>query len=324
MTKRTAMRSYKKRRTLRKMKRTMRRKLQQRGGSPEGDLIMLILIIIPKITPLILQNFKIFYDILILIIQLSNGRVPSSNGYGYGYGDGTILGQGSRMGGSRRAKRKIQNQKGGIFKDRIIELVSRLNELKTKMTNDDAKNIIQYFINKFSTLPEPQQQQPVQKEQLQPVENLEELLNQAASTQAVPVAELTSGSLLERFNPMNKIKAITDKIKDIILASIDKVQNQYTKIMDTMIDRIRQRTRQILTADEINDINKLKTMILEEMKQKVSNGKDVITEIGEQVKSYINETASNLLSMGRDAATKLWNRSSPPPPEIINPLRNND
>ena len=36
--------------------------------------------------------------------------------------------------------------------------------------------ICQYFIDKFSILPEPQQQ-PVQKEQLQPVENLEELLN---------------------------------------------------------------------------------------------------------------------------------------------------
>ena len=291
MTKRIAMRSYKKRRTLRKMKRTtMRRKLQQRGGSPEEDLIKLIL---TKITPLILQNFKIFYDILILIIQLSNGRVPSSNGYGYGYGDGTILGQGSRMGGSRRAKKKIQNQKGGTFKDVIIKLVSKLTELRDNMTDKNAKNIIQYFIDKFSILPEPQQQ-PVQKEQLQPVENLEELLNDAVSTQDVPVAELTSGSPLNRFNLKDKITAITDKIKAIILASIVKVQNEYTNIMDTMIHTMIDRTRQILNEDEINKINELKTMILDEMKNKVINGEDVIRVIWEQVNQFVTQGADRV------------------------------
>lgn len=294
-------RSYKKRRTIRKLKTTLRRKIQRGGGNPEEDLIKLILRIIPKLAPILLSNFNIFYDILKLIIQLSNGNMRY-------------------RGGSRMGEMNTLNQKGGGgFEEVKANLLDKLKALRKNMTNTKAQIIIDYFINKFQSLPEPKplaQSQPQTPSQL-PAINTEELLKEVVKTKAAGVdarpSFVPSGSsgFLSGFSKSKILVSglSPDKIKDIIKKSYSDVQTKFISIIDTLISNIRAKTKNILTEDDINKIIELKNAIFQDMFSKFDDSKNIVGVIQSVMREQLADVSKRVLS--NPTVQSLWSKVGP-------------
>lgn len=307
-------RSYKKRRTIRKLKTTLRRKIQQGGGNPEEDLIKLILRIIPKLAPILLANFNIFYDILKLINQLSNGNMT-------GFG-----------GGSRMGEMNTLNQKGGGFYEVKANLLDKLKALRKNMTNTKAQSIIDYFIKKFNSLPEPKpldQSQPQTPSQL-PAINTEKLLGEVVKTKAagvdarpsfVPPGPSRLSRLSEYLPQFVKSKNLVsglkpDKIKDIIKKSYSDVQTKFISIIDTLISNIRAKTKNILTEDDINKIIELKNAIFQDMFSKFNDSKNIVGVIQSVMREQLADVSQQLKVVGQKiwsnpTAQSLWSKVGP-------------
>jgi len=121
MTKRTAMRSYKKRRTLRKMKRTMRRKLQ-RGGGPES-LVIIVFLAIASSNPL----FRMILDIILPLL-----------------GSNMISGGGN----------KFRQSGGGRFSDALIKFNEYVQANSDGTFSDEDKQIIAECVTTLTANPE--------------------------------------------------------------------------------------------------------------------------------------------------------------------------
>ena len=115
-------RASKKRRTIRKLKRTLRRKMQRGGGLAEDAIIQIMLQLAPQVIPIILSLIKLGnVELLMSIIKLLSGNQPN-------------IGPGG-IGGSKSNNRQLQ--RGGGLKENVLK---KLDGLADKF--QDKPNVV--------------------------------------------------------------------------------------------------------------------------------------------------------------------------------------
>lgn len=130
-------RASKKRRTIRKLKRTLRRKIQ-RGGLGEDVIIQIMLQLAPQVIPIILSLIKLGnVELLISIIKLLSGNQPN-------------IGPGG-IGGSKSNNRQLQ--RGGGLKEIVL---GKLDGIAGNFTDKpDVLDCIGKIKDRINKQPEP-------------------------------------------------------------------------------------------------------------------------------------------------------------------------
>ena len=134
-------RAYKKRRTIRKLKTTLRRKIQSGGGMSEDVIIQIMLQLAPQVIPVILSLINLGnVELLMSIIKLLSGNQQSIRVGGMEW-----------SGGSKSNNRQLQ--RGGGLKENVLK---KLDELAIKFHDKpDVVACIKIIKARIEKEPEP-------------------------------------------------------------------------------------------------------------------------------------------------------------------------
>lgn len=269
MTKRTAMRSYKKRRTLRKMKRTMRRKLQ-RGGGTESFVVIIFLAIASTYPP-----FRMIINIFLLF-----------------FGSKTIS-----IGGGK----KFRQSGGGRFSDALIKFDDYVQANSDGTFTDDDKKNIKKCVKELTADP------VALDNDLAAPESPNAAVNAAADAFPTPkLTELTSEGMKNYILGIKEkiIKYINAKL-DAKGITEDK-RECMNKIIDICIRVLFDKISKLDLTRVISDNYKqLSTAIEEAGKEKFGQ----FAEKGKGMLSAFSKSdgAQSALSLGRDVMGKMTN-----------------
>lgn len=233
-------RLYKKRRTIRKLKTTLRRKIQRGGVTPEEELIRLVIKMSPSILKLVLGNIEPFVRICVLLARMSQmgGRISKSSRL---YQTGGALSQ--------------------SMKDELIQKLSQLKQSfhdKQKMDVVGCIEMIQNKVNTAKTADTAENVAPSNVVENVPTVEAELLQNQnpqADASQPAGRDELTQNtpqapqlSMIEKFKNFKQV--IRDKVKQKIESNVTKLQS-------------------ILTGQEYRCLLTIKNAVLEDFLDKI-------------------------------------------------------
>ena len=237
-------RAYKKRRTIRKLKTTLRRKLQ-RGGvvSPEAELIKMILGLLPKIVPVVFENLDVFIKILTI-----------------------ILGSGVRiMGGGSKFSREQRG--GGLSALAKTQLLEQLNNLQVSFQSDpELSKCIADLITKYNAQPVDASADTSSIEGApQNIINPEQLLkSELESELESEIAETPTGNEIHPPTPESTI----EKIKRILTKSITGIKSKIDSQMEALFQNIKAKSG--MNDEDMECLRKIKVAILADMSGKVS------------------------------------------------------
>lgn len=193
-------RSYKKRGTIRKLKTTLRRKIQRGGVTPEEDLIRLVIKMSPGILKLVLGNIEPFVRICVLLATMS-----------------------SQMGGRSSKSSRLYQTGGALSQNVKDELIQKLSELKQSFTEKQRMDVvacIEKIENKVNTEKTSAENMPVT-----PTPTVEDELtsqDQAPAEASQPAIQSTS-----MFEKLTKFKqVISEKVKQKIETKVTNLQNR--------------------------------------------------------------------------------------------------
>ena len=247
-------RAYKKRRTIRRLRNTIRRKIQ-RGGGPEQELFNILFPLITKLAPgvftLVMKNLGPFLQIFIL------------------------LGTAARGGSKNRS-----NQRGGALglsqgtKDRLINI---LNNLKVNFEgNTEVIGCIDTLIAKF-TAEEVDPNAPEPSSETAAVATFDPLKLQA-DLDEVPVTEAASPQPNEQ--PLDKFKRIfNDKVIGSLDRKIASVSSKFTPEEKTCLNTLKEAVLNDVVSSirtKIDDLKKNKKFLSEMAKNTLTAGKDAL------------------------------------------------
>ena len=258
-------RAYKKRRTIRKLRNTIRRKIQRGGVSPEeARMIKLMLELAPKVIPIILSLINLGnVELLMSIIKLLSGSGP-------------------RMGGGLNKRQKQRG--GGGLKDQVL---IKLDELTLKFAgNEPVLNCIDTIRAKISSVPIEVTQATYSTSELESLkkdlENQTPLSTDSFSIEAAPVAPVAPVAQQTEASP--QIEAAKLKIHEKIVAFFnERIKNTITAKIDTKIDNLREKV-----GDDVIDCLKiLKTAIVNDLAEQLRQRKD-------QIKDYVIKTLNSV------------------------------
>lgn len=263
-------RAYKKRRTIRRLRNTIRRKIQ-RGGTPEEDLIKLILKLLPGIIDLAFKNVGVLFQILTL---LSGSGVRFS---------GTVM----RLRGGSRFRREQRG--GGIPAGVKADLLAQLKELKSSFgTNPDVIKCIDSLITKINA---------------ETVDSTVSSADQAAATAASDdiIGSLTSEITQitpEQIKPIEG-EPLIPKIKRVLNEKLDIIKGKITGMIDIMVTNIKEKSG--LDDADIECLKKLKTAILggllDDIIKKIPKTPDfsgVAAEAGAKINATFDKASTGL------------------------------
>jgi hypothetical protein len=189
-------RSYKKRGTIRKLKTTLRRKIQRGGVTPEEELIHLVIKMSPGILKLVLGNIEPFVRICVLLATMS-----------------------SQMGGRSSKSSRLYQTGGALSQNVKDELIQKLSELKQSFTEKQRMDVvacIEKIENKVNTEKTSAENMPVT-----PTPTVEDELTSQDQAPA-PAPDIQSTSMFE----LTKFKqVIGDKVKQKIESKVTKLQS---------------------------------------------------------------------------------------------------
>lgn len=232
-------RAYKKRRTIRKLKMTLRRKIQRGGGgSPEAELIKMILGLLPVILPVVLKNLDVFIKILTI-----------------------ILGSGVRImvGGSKFSR---EQRGGGLSAVAKQQLLTELGKLKESFQADPAATACIYrFITKYTAEPvdttsslsidgDPQNE-------INPAQLLTSELQQPPAVETPNVNEI----------PVQSTESTMEKIKRILTERINGIRPKIDSQLEGLFQKIKAKSG--MDDADIACLETLKVAILDDMSGKV-------------------------------------------------------
>jgi hypothetical protein len=204
-------RAYKKRRTIRKLKMTMRRKMRMVGGAtPEEELIKqlfpLIQQVLPDIFGVFMKNLGPFLQIIML-----------------------LAGAGMKMGGS---KKRSTQRGGGLSQGTKDRLISKLKTLKTnfeaKEGKEDVVACIDVFINKFeaeqvdSSAPPPPETENI---------TIDSIKNEIAIAPVVPAPDVSKP----------EVPATTDESKFVVFKRL--FSEKVNGLLNRKIESVRSKSR---------------------------------------------------------------------------------
>lgn len=286
-------RASKKRRTIRKLKRTLRRKIQ-RGGLGEDVIIKLMLQLAPQVIPVILSLINLGnVELIISIVNLLSGNQPS-----IGPGGMVRSGWSGWSGGSKSNNRQLQRGGGGL-KEHVL---GKLNELAIKFeSRPDVVACINIIKTRIEKVPEP----------VAPATATAQAVDSSAELASL-TTELTTNT---NITPADK-EAVDMKTQDTALKAL--VEKDHSITSDTPVDA--HLPQAVEEAAKTSIINKMITFFNERIKSKItakldgmiSNfrgkiGEDVIPciqtlktaiveDIVTQIKSNVSEISSRILS----------------------------
>lgn len=238
-------RAYKKRRTIRKLKMTLRRKIQRGGGgSPEAELIKMILGLLPVILPVVLKNLDVFIKILTI-----------------------ILGSGVRiMGGGSKFSREQRG--GGLSAVAKQQLLTELGKLKESFQADPAATAcIDRFITKYSAEPVDTSSSPsiegASQNEINPAQLLTSELQ--SELQQPPAVETPNVNEI----PVQSTESTIEKIKRIITERINGIRPKIDSQIEGLFQKIKAKSG--MDDADIACLETLKVAILDDMSGKVSD-----------------------------------------------------
>ena len=235
-------RAYKKRRTIRKLKTTLRRKIQRGGGgSPEVELIKLILGLLPTILPVVFKNLDVFINILIIISESGVVR---------------ITGGGSKFSREQRG--------GGLSSVARTQLLEQLNKLQESFRAEpEVSKCIADFITKYNAQPVDDTSVDTSSIEGAPqnIINPEQLLKSELESE---IAETPSVNEIPPPTPESTI----EKIKRILTKSINGIKSKIDSQMEALFQKIRAKSG--MNDADIECLRKIKVAILADMSGKVS------------------------------------------------------
>jgi hypothetical protein len=204
-------RAYKKRRTIRKLKMTMRRKMRMVGGAtPEEELIKqlfpLIQQVLPDIFGVFMKNLGPFLQIIML-----------------------LAGAGMKMGGS---KKRSTQRGGGLSQGTKDRLISKLKTLKTnfeaKEGKEDVVACIDVFINKFeaeqvdSSAPPPPETENI---------TIDSIKNEIAIAPVVPAPDVSKPEVPATTDESKFVvfkRLFSEKVNGLLNRKIESVRSKFT------------------------------------------------------------------------------------------------
>ena len=193
-------RAYKKRRTIRKLKTTLRRKIQRGGGTQEEKLIKLIMKLLPLVLPVVLANLNVFIKILSI-----------------------ILGSGVIRGGSKFSR----EQRGGGRLSAVAkqQLLAELGKLKESFKYDSAvSNCIDRFITKY-------QAELVDTTSSPSIEEVPQIVDPALLLESELNSEIQQTSAVA--------ETTIDKIKRIITKGINGIKSKIDSQFEDLFQKIK-------------------------------------------------------------------------------------
>jgi hypothetical protein len=291
-------RAYKKRRTIRKLKTTLRRKMQRGGGEADVYIVKMLLQLAPQVIPIILSLIKLGnVELLISIITLLSGNKPSIVPGGMGWS--------GRLGGSKSNNRELQRGGG------LNETVSRkLDELAVKFKDKpDVVACIEIIKARIEKEPEPAATPTDSSVELDSLEaqltdtNITDTDKAAADTvvmetedtalkaalEAAPVAENTPVDAT--LPPAVEEAAKMSIIHKMITFFNERIKSGITAKLDGMISNLRGK----VGDDVIGCIKTLKTAIVE----------DIVTQIKNKASSITIEILNKIFRVGGIMASDI-------------------
>ena len=277
-------RASKKRRTIRKLKRTLRRKIQ-RGGLGEDVIIQIMLQLAPQVIPIILSLIKLGnVELLISIIKLLSGNQPN-------------IGQGgfTMRGGSKSNNRQLQ--RGGGLKEIVLgKLDGIAGNFKDK---PNVVACIEKIKARINEQPEPAAAAPAAVDSSTELESLTRELTTDTDTEItqadkdiVTTQDTALKALVEKDHsvtsdtPVNaplppdvEKAAKTSIINKMITFFNERIKSKITAKLDGMIRNLQGKVGE--DEDVIACIRTLKTAIVE----------DIVT----QIKNNVSEISSRIL-----------------------------
>lgn len=250
-------RSYKKRRAIRKLKTTLRRKIQRGGITPEQKLMISIL-------KLVLGNIEPFVRICVLLATMS-----------------------SQMGGRSSKSSRLYQTGGALSQNVKDELKQKLLELRNYFDVKQKKDVvdcIDMIQSKVDT-------QTITPENITvPEQTIEDELTSQLPPAPAPESALTSDTeSTSRFEKLTKFKEVITKK---VLQKIESKVNTLTSI---------------LTRDEYQCIQTIKTAVLEDFRKRIENssimgsvskGKDfVMGKAGEMLQGEAGQKVMNMANV---------------------------
>jgi len=282
--------AYKKRRTIRKLKMTMHRKLHMVGGGTEEELIITL---IPLIKPLLPGIFNLFMKNLGPFLQIIM----------------LLAGAGMRMGGS---KNRSTQRGGGLSQGTKDSLISKLKDLKTNFEAKEGKKdvvaCINVFINKFnaeqvdSTAPPP----PPEIENIT-IDDIEKEIATAPSSEEL-TRDVSEPDVSE---PAQEVPATTDESKLVQFKRI--FSNKVTGLLNSKIASVRSK----FTEVEYKCLVTLKDAILSDVITDVRSKVDEKLNILRSAKDAILSRASALKERGMGILSRIGRRSSSLPQQEL-------
>lgn len=237
-------RAYKKRSTIRKLKTTLRRKIQRGGGNPEEELIKMILGLLPLILPVVLKNLDVFIKILTI-----------------------ILGSGVRImeGGSKFSR---EQRGGGLSAVAKQQLLTELGKLKESFQADPAATAcIDRFITKYSAEPVDTSSSPSIEGASQNEINPAQLLTSEIQSeiQQTPAVETPNVNEI----PAQSTESTMEKIKRILTERINGIKPTIDSQIEGLFQKIKAKSG--MDDADIACLRTLKAAILADMSGKVSD-----------------------------------------------------
>ena len=276
-------RAYKKRSTIRKLKTTLRRKMQKGGSKPEEVIMIRIMLqFAPHVVPIILSlinldNLKLLMDILMLFSSL-----------------------GRNIGGSRSNNR--QPQRGGGVKENVVE---KLKQLKIKFADKlVVSDCLDTIIERIQQVPEQQGESIPEADSTSEDNSLaNDLANDTKTIQSDHV-DLSTDPQLQKQLDQNKQQAtqnpqqatlpptVEEAAKHSIINKMitffnERIKNKISGKIDSMIENIRSK----VGNDVIDCLKMLKAAIVEDI---VSQIKDKMGSISSNILSKVSEVMGGL------------------------------
>jgi len=193
-------RSYKKRRMIRKLKRTMRRKIHMVGGGPEEEeeLIRLVINMLPGILKLILGNIEPFVRICVLLAKITSAQ----------------------MGGRSSMSSKLYQTGGALSQSMKEELNEKLSQLKDSFTEKQKMDVVA-CIDKIQTKVNAQAITP-ENIPVPDTPTIEEELTSQLPPAPAPTPDIESTSMFEKLTKFKQV--ISDKVKEKIESKVTTLQ----------------------------------------------------------------------------------------------------
>lgn len=246
MAKHYSKRASKKRRAVRRLKKTIRRRLQRGGGTPEQELLKMLIPFLPGIFKIVFGNLGLFMQILTVL-------------------SGVKL----QYGGSNKRLRLRQEQRGGALSEKTKQsLVDKLTTLKKSFSNDqEASSCIDSLINKINSAKTDTVNQDAQTP---PIDELADLIGSLVSDIKSEIPDpVQSDTVSAQETTLPQDESTREKVKNLISEKLEKIKGKITAKINDKIQSIKDNSG--LSVVEINCIETLKNKMLKRLLDDLRN-----------------------------------------------------